>query len=162
MAPVASFADGACQCGDQCFKFGEQMLGADQKTSYVAGSGLCGTASCKEFTTYDACLTAVGKGSKVETGKKKDEGYEIPTFSTWNKLGVSTPQQYIARFITLLFSIIGTIALAMMVYGGFLFMISANGDKRGKGMQIMLWAGLGVVVMMSSYALVRFVFESFR
>lgn len=79
-----------------------------------------------------------------------------------NPLGdsVSTPQQFIGRIIQGLLGIIGSIALVMFVLGGFTWMTS-QGDKGkiSKGRDTMLWATLGLVVVFSSYALVRFVIE---
>lgn len=79
-----------------------------------------------------------------------------------NPLGdsINTPQQFIGRIIKGLLGIIGSIALVMFVLGGFTWMTS-QGDKGkiSKGRDTMLWATLGLVVVFSSYALVRFVIE---
>ena len=71
-----------------------------------------------------------------------------------------TPQEFIGQIIKGLLGIVGSIALAMFVYGGFLWMTAA-GDKSKvtKGRETMLWATLGLAVIFSSYALVRFVIE---
>jgi hypothetical protein len=71
-----------------------------------------------------------------------------------------TPQKFIGNIIKALLGVIGSIALIMFVYGGFMWMTAA-GDKNKvtKGMDTMLWAVLGLTVIFSSYALVRFVIE---
>jgi hypothetical protein len=79
-----------------------------------------------------------------------------------NPLGktIDTPQKFIGNIIKALLGVIGSIALIMFVYGGFMWMTAA-GDKNKvtKGMDTMLWAVLGLTVIFSSYALVRFVIE---
>jgi len=76
-----------------------------------------------------------------------------------NKMGNVDIPVLIGKGIKLLMQVIGTIALLMFVYGGLLWMVSAgNTEKTKKAMDIMLWAGLGVIVILSSYAIVNFVF----
>lgn len=79
-----------------------------------------------------------------------------------NPLGkdMNTPQKFIGRIISGLLGVIGSIALVMFVLGGFKWMTSA-GDKNkvASGRDTMLWAVLGLTVVFSSYALVKFVIE---
>lgn len=71
-----------------------------------------------------------------------------------------TPQKFIGNIIKALLGVIGSIALVMFVYGGFLWMTAAGEKaKVTKGADTMLWAVLGLTVIFSSYALVRFVIE---
>lgn len=64
----------------------------------------------------------------------------------------------ILRTVTGLF---GSIALLMIIYGGVTIMVSASkGDQVKKGANIVLWASLGLIAMMASYALVQFVFSA--
>jgi hypothetical protein len=68
----------------------------------------------------------------------------------------------LGRVIQTAMGVIGSIALVMFIYGGILFM-TARGDSEHyeKGTNILLWSSLGVVVIFSSYALLKFVFEIF-
>lgn len=51
--------------------------------------------------------------------------------------------------------VLGSLALLMMVWGGFQWLTSAgNTEKVEKGTSTMLWAIIGVVVVLSSYMLV--------
>ncbi len=57
--------------------------------------------------------------------------------------------------------VMGTVALAMLVYAGFLFMTAAgNSDRERKALDIMLWSGLGIIVILSSYAVVQFIVQN--
>ncbi|HQL53021.1 MAG TPA: pilin [Candidatus Magasanikbacteria bacterium] len=92
---------------------------------------------------------------------KKVEKLEAPsTLGDLNKTKEVDLPVLIGKGIKLLMQVIGTIALLMFVYGGLLWMVSAgNTEKTKKAMDIMLWAGLGVIVILSSYAIVNFVFS---
>jgi len=59
--------------------------------------------------------------------------------------------------------LIGSIALVMFVYGGVLWMTAmGNSEREKKGREVIVWSGLGVVVILISYIIVDFVFEAFR
>ena len=80
-----------------------------------------------------------------------------------NKLNSENLQQLIGNFIKGLLMILGTFALMVIIYGGFLFM-TANGsaDKKKKAIGIFVWSVLGLVIIFSSYAIVNFVLDLFR
>lgn len=78
-----------------------------------------------------------------------------------NKLGIVEPSQLIGRFIQMLMAFIGSIALALYVYSGFLWMTaSGNTEKTGKAKTTMVWTTLGVLMMLASYMLASFLFKS--
>lgn len=54
--------------------------------------------------------------------------------------------------------VVGTVALAMFVYGGILWLTSGGAsEKIEKGRKIFVWAVIGLFVIFSSYLLVNFV-----
>jgi len=62
-----------------------------------------------------------------------------------------------------LIAIIGSIALAMFVYGGVMVMTAAGNDERQKkGTEILVWSALGVIMVLSAYAFTDLVFEILR
>lgn len=70
-----------------------------------------------------------------------------------------TPQVLIGRVINATMGIVGSLALAMFIYGGFVWMLAAGNEQsvqKGKG--ILTWATIGLIVIFSSYALVSVVF----
>ncbi len=66
---------------------------------------------------------------------------------------------YIGNVIGRVLGISGAIALMFFVYGGFLWMFSAGSpDRVKKGRDVLIWATLGLVLIFSSYAILKFVF----
>ena len=77
-----------------------------------------------------------------------------------NHLPVDSPQKLIGQVIKGVLGLVGSLALAMFVYGGFTWMLAAgNSTNVEKGKQILIWATIGLIVIFSSYALVQFVFK---
>ena len=70
-----------------------------------------------------------------------------------------TPQALIGRVINATMGLVGSLALAMFIYGGFTWMMASGNDQRvQKGKDILIWATVGLIVIFSSYALVNLVF----
>ena len=56
------------------------------------------------------------------------------------------------------FGLLGSLALAMFIYGGFLWLTSGGAaDRIEKGKNTMVWAILGIAVAFTAYAIVDFV-----
>ena len=83
------------------------------------------------------------------------------TVSLDNPLGSgTTPQGLIGRVINAVLGIVGSLALAMFIYGGLVWMMAAgNNEKVQKGKDILIWATIGLVIIFASYALVNFVIK---
>ncbi len=83
------------------------------------------------------------------------------TVSLTNPIGSSDVPTLIGKIISAVLGVIGSIALLMVIYGGFTWMLAAgSSEKIKKGRDIIVWAILGLVVIFTSYALVRFVITS--
>lgn len=67
----------------------------------------------------------------------------------------------IGRAINVVLGIMGSIALAMFVYAGFLFMVSGTSDSMEKARSILVWSSMGIVVIFASYALLQLIFSTF-
>lgn len=79
-----------------------------------------------------------------------------------NPLGssVSTPQALIGKVINGILGVTGSIALIVFIWGGFIWMTAAGAsDKVQHGKDTLVWATIGLVVIFSAYAMVRFVFS---
>ncbi len=92
-----------------------------------------------------------------------DNGVNLPGDNTGsptslnNPLGDRTPEILIGDLINTIFGIVGSLALLMFIYGGLTWMTSAgNKEMVDKGRNIIKWAAIGLVIIFSSYALVRF------
>ncbi len=76
-----------------------------------------------------------------------------------NPLGsIDSPQKLIGQIINAVLGIIGSLALVMFIYGGFTWMMaSGKAEAVTKGKNIIIWATIGLIIIFSSYALVKFV-----
>jgi len=73
----------------------------------------------------------------------------------------SSPQKLLGNIINVVLGITGSIALVMFILGGFTWMTSAgNSERVSRGKNILIWATIGLVIIFSAYALVKFVFTS--
>ena len=83
-----------------------------------------------------------------------------PSAKLDNPIGISYIPDIISRIIKIILGLVGTVSLIVFIYAGFLW-ITAQGkpDQINKGRQAMLWAVVGIVVVFSSYAILRYVFE---
>lgn len=82
-----------------------------------------------------------------------------------NPLGtnVNSLSQIYGKVIYAFLGMSGVIALIMFIYGGFHWMTAGgNEEKVKKGRDTLLWAALGLVVIFSSYAILRTIFESLQ
>ncbi len=71
--------------------------------------------------------------------------------------GVTTPQQLIGKVISAILGVIGSVALLMFVYGGFVWMTAAGNEKKvSQGRDVLMWAAIGLVIIFISYAAVKF------
>ena len=92
---------------------------------------------------------------KVQSFKIKDLARDL------NPLNISSPQDLFARAINVLMAFIGSIALILYIYSGFIWMSAGgNNDKISKAKTILVWTTLGIIVMGGSYMIVRVVLEN--
>jgi hypothetical protein len=67
----------------------------------------------------------------------------------------------IGKIINGVLGIVGSLALVMFIYGGFVWMTArGNRDAITKGKDILVWAIIGMVVIFTSYAAVSFVLKN--
>lgn len=75
-----------------------------------------------------------------------------------NPLNVDDPRVIIGNIISALLGIVGSLALAVFIFGGFTWVTAAGNDEKiKKGKEILMWATFGLVVIFFSYAMVKFV-----
>lgn len=162
--PVSSFTDAGTTTAqekyDEMQNRCESLCETDSQCTYNKKDGYC---CLKSDPNCKIGVTGPSTGGGKVTGDVAINKLEVPSnLGELNRMGKVNPQILIAKAIQLLMGIIGTIALLMFVYGGVLWMISAgSAEKTKKAMDIMLWASLGVIVILASYALVDFVFKLF-
>ncbi|HPL92873.1 MAG TPA: TrbC/VirB2 family protein [bacterium] len=90
------------------------------------------------------CFPFVAKATELYSPVSKE--MDVPTM--------------IGRVLSVVIGVIGAIALAVFIYGGFLWMTSAgNGKKVEEGKSAMVWAVLGLVIIFSARAILKFVLD---
>lgn len=103
------------------------------------------------------------KESGEKSASSDSSELKFPDASNLNKLGTTDVSALVGRLIKTGLGVIGSIALVMFLYGGILWMTSAgNAEGTKKAMDIILWAALGVIVILGSYGLVDFVLQTFQ
>lgn len=71
------------------------------------------------------------------------------------------PTVLIGQIIRGLLGIIGSLALAVFIYGGFVWMTSAGNSQRvEQGRNTLIWAAIGLTVIFTAYVLVRQTIEA--
>jgi hypothetical protein len=74
--------------------------------------------------------------------------------------GVGSPQILIGKVIVAALGVVGSLALLMFIYGGFIWMTAAgNQEMVTRGRNVLIWATIGLIIIFSSYAIVKFVFQ---
>ena len=70
------------------------------------------------------------------------------------------PQLLVGKLINAVMGIVGSMALVMFIFGGLMWMLAAGNTERiTRGKNILIWATVGLVVIFSSYAIVKFVLK---
>lgn len=68
--------------------------------------------------------------------------------------------ELILRIIKVALGFVGIVALFMFIIGGFEFLMSAgNPNLIKKGKDTLIWATIGIVVILLSYSILKFIFE---
>ena len=115
----------------------------------------------KTSFTLGIVITAViifSYANICEAGISKKECPQGSVF-LHNPLGTDiTPQTFIGGIIRAILGIVGSLALVMFIYGGFTGMTeTGNAEQVVNGRNTLVWAAIGLIVIFTSYALVRFI-----
>jgi len=85
------------------------------------------------------------------------------SISLKDPLNLSSPEDLYVRVINGLLGFVGVAALVIFIYAGFIFLFSAgNAEKTKKAKDTMLYAVIGVLVAMASYAILDFIFQTLQ
>ena len=150
----------------ECIDLDDPFFGFDKET--ISDCYKSGISKQCSFSQEEKDTIAKVKAN-IEAYKKEfcDESYvgisfSIPSTDQLNQLGESDPAKIIGNLIKTALGVIGSIALAMFVYGGLLWMTAmGKGEQQKKAMNVILWSSLGVFVILSSYIIVSFVLQVF-
>lgn len=109
------------------------------------------------FLLFFSSLNNSLAGSGVNTKKATSTPVRLS-----NPLGAgATAQGVIGSVIDKVLGVVGALALIMFIYGGITWMTAMGNDQQiTKGKNVLMWAALGLIVIFSSYALVKFVLQA--
>lgn len=128
--------------------------------SLSASAQLCSECYMLPEDQKQACLDSCdNSGAAIPT----NDGSGTPAGSVAlpDPLGIKDPRDIIENVIKAMLGLVGSLALAVFIYGGFTWVISAgNEEKIKKGKDMIMWAALGLMLIFTSYALINLVLTS--
>ena len=78
-----------------------------------------------------------------------------------NPLSTGDPRVLAGYIIKAILGVTGSVALAIFIIGGFMWMLSSGSQKRvKKGTSMMVWAALGLAIIFFAYSIVNFLFTA--
>jgi hypothetical protein len=122
-------------------------------------------SSCDDSAT--AVETPSAEILQEEIGASKEDGTAAPNVSELtkaalklNKMDIGEPDVLFARAINAMMAFMGSIALILYIYAGFVWMSAGGAAERiTKAKNILIWTTLGAVAMGAGYMIVRTVLE---
>ena len=86
-----------------------------------------------------------------------DGSFELPSADEFNSIGENTSlRQFILNILNFFLSFLGLIGTAAIIYAGYLMVAGAGDDSmHEKGKKILMYAAIGVIVVLTSFALVN-------
>lgn len=131
-----------------------------------------GSVCLENYECHSNICTAVpgGEGKTCKLGglappdeeTPPTEGEVFPTYKIKSPIGEVTGPELIGRIIKAVLGVVGALALAMFVFGGFTWLTSGGSpDKIKKGKDILMWAVIGLIIIFTSYTLVNFILTAF-
>ena len=116
------------------------------------------------LTTIKKSISAVAFGSTMIATKAFAQTEEIgKSVNNVKPPGVNDTnlETYISTIINVLLGLIGVVAVIMLIYGGFRYVLSAGNEKAtGAAKDTILFAIIGIVVAVLAFAIVNFVIGS--
>ncbi|TAN33806.1 hypothetical protein EPN28_01500 [Patescibacteria group bacterium] len=152
---------------EECVTFGPDCQSQDTCPGYVACFCAMKNNSCELVKGGGEDCQAAGCNILTECPKPAEK--QTDTFSNLqqqaasglNPAGFGEVPDFIGQVLKFLMGALGSIALALYVWAGFLWMTAAgNAERAGKAKTLLFWTTLGVVGALASYTLVKFIFQA--
>ncbi len=129
-----------------------------------AGQVLAETSGGEIPQADEAYIKMIDEMNQAQTDAAKGGVYEFKTVKQeaagLNPMDISGPSDLFANAINLMMAFIGSVAILLYIYGGFLWMSAAgNADRVGRAKTILIWTTFGAVAMAASYMIVKTVLE---
>lgn len=104
-------------------------------------------------------VSAQEPGAGPELSDEINESLEIVGEETG--LQKTDPRVFIGRLIRVFLSILGVIALVLVLYGGYLYMTSGGDpEKVGKAKKVLINAIIGLIIILSAYSIASFLLRA--
>lgn len=126
---------------------------------------------CEDYNDPDTCYSDASLDFEVEQFLQSDdeateEGLNEQTqkikieAGKLNPLNITGPSDILGVAIAALFAFIGSIALILYIYAGFIWMAAGgNQDRVNRAKSILIWTTLGIIAMGASYMIVNLVLQ---
>lgn len=159
------FKDADCQVNQYCDVAschdkleGEASCTDDHEClSNACVAGTDGTKKCTATSGGSGGAPSVAPPKTTAAELKGDIGEKLKKFDGLGLISSDVPS-VIGLIIRTAFGLIGSIALAMFVYGGIMWMTAGGSeDKVKKARNTFLWATLGLIAVFMSYAVISYV-----
>ena len=101
-------------------------------------------------------------GERTEEGgdRNVEGGGRTPKAELQNPIGETSISKIIGKIIQVILGLVGTISLVMFIYAGVVWLTArGNSEAIKKGRDTMVWAVVGLLVVFSSYIILKFVFD---
>lgn len=154
---------GAGQTTGQCVQIESCTTSIQCIEALGSNTAECSAGRCQIFDPNSAGTSGATSGGSGTAGNGTTigcpEGQDCVSLT--NPLGTTNIPEIIGKGVGVVMGLVGTIAFVVFVYGGFNWLTSAgNSEKIQKGMQAMLWAGIGIIVVFSSYAILTLILKT--
>jgi len=153
---------GQCVANDQCVP--KKSWRNNATVSVAPGEGLCDRSDYVCCVYWDEIQSGGTTATTSSGGKSADTLLGDAAALNQTKIsGANSIPSLINRLISFLLYPIGAFALALYVWAGFTWMTSAgNSERTASALKIIVWTSLGVMVTLSSYVLVQFLFSQIK
>lgn len=154
----AGSAEGQCVQWAKCTENTQCVEALGEQSARCAANG-----GCQIYDANDPSQPEIDEASRdgEETTVGCREGQDCVSLA--NPLSSVDIPKIIGNAVQAVMGIVGTITLGIFLYAGFLWLTSAgNSEKIQKGLQGMLWAGIGIIVIFSSYAILTLILKTLQ
>ena len=105
--------------------------------------------------TFCAPMVAMAQGTLTQ-----DQDPLGVSYGQYSGLSRSDIRVTTARVINSILGLLGTVAVSLIVYAGFLWMTSAGNEDKASQAQKIIWAAaIGLLIIMSAYAITSYIVQ---
>jgi len=115
------------------------------------------------FLFFVGCLLTITPVMAIGLKDGFTSGGNLGSFARQSNYGdAQQPEFYIGQLLNGLFALLGIIAVALIMYSGFVWMTARGNDaKVSKAKDNLTEALIGLIILIGSYALTTFLFKIF-